>query len=78
MKSEVHMSAKKPATIPAIIDLNQRYSLAEAVALLRQSPAKTYNDIKAGTLRVIREGRRTYVPGSELVRRSRLPEQSAA
>lgn len=57
---------------PATIDSNMRYSLAETCAILRQSPAKTYTDIAAGNLKVIRDGRRTYVPGSELIRRSTL------
>jgi hypothetical protein len=58
---------------PIQIDPNQRYSLAETWATLRQSPAKTYVDIRHGKIKVIREGRRTYVPGSELIRLSTLP-----
>ncbi len=68
----------KKALIPAQIDPNQRYSLAETCAILRQSPAKTFEDIRAGTLRVFKEGKRTYVSGAELIRRSRPPEQFAA
>jgi hypothetical protein len=63
---------------PAIIDINQRYSLAEANAVLRQSPAKTFNDIKGGRIRVLRDGKRTYIPGSELIRLSTLPGVVAA
>jgi hypothetical protein len=55
---------------PAVVDTNQRYSLPEACAVLRQSPAQIYRDIAADRLHVIREGRRTYVHGSELVRRA--------
>jgi hypothetical protein len=55
---------------PAVIDPNQRYSLAETHAALGQS--KTYQDIKRGTLQTIKDGRRRYVLGSELIRRSRL------
>jgi hypothetical protein len=68
----------KAKTVPGFVDPNQRFSLTEAAALLRQSESQTYVDMKAGNLRVIREGRRTYVPGTEIVRRSRLPENSAA
>jgi hypothetical protein len=57
---------------PAVIDPNQRYSLAEAHAALAQSHVKTYQDIKRGTLQTIKDGRRCYVLGSELIRRSRL------
>jgi hypothetical protein len=71
------MSKKTQIAPPATIDTNQRYSLAETHAILRQSPAKTFKDIKAGELRVIREGQRTFVPGSELIRRSRLPDAAA-
>jgi len=59
------------------VDPCQRYEIPEASAYLRQSDAKTYADIKAGKLRVIKDGWRTFVPGSEIVRRSTLPEQAA-
>ena len=74
-------SSTKSIAIPAQVDLNQRYTIPEASAILRQSTAKTYTDIKAGNLRIIKDAARTYVPGSELIRRSTLPgqrEQSAA
>lgn len=61
------------AVRPAIIDANQRYSLQETHLALRQSAAKTFRDIKDGRLRVIREGARTWVPGSEIIRVSTLP-----
>ena len=57
---------------PAVIDPNQRYSLAETHAALGQSHAKTFQDIKRGTLQTVRDGRRRYVLGSELIRRARL------
>lgn len=56
----------------APVDSNQRYEIPEASAYLRQSDAKTYNDIKQGKLAVIRDEGRTYVPGSEIIRRSTL------
>jgi hypothetical protein len=71
------MATKKTAA-PAVIDPNQRYSLAETFAALRVSPATGFKLIKQGKLRVIREGRRTFGPGSELIRLSRLPEQAGA
>ena len=56
---------------PAVIDPNQRYSLAETHAALSQSHAKTFQDIKLGRLKTIKDGRRRYVLGSELIRRAR-------
>jgi hypothetical protein len=58
---------------PIFIDPNQRYSINEATAALRQCRAQTYKDIKKGGLRIIRAGKRVYVPGTELIRRSTLP-----
>jgi len=46
----------------------------EASALLRQSVAKTWVDAKQGRIALLRDGGRTYVPGSEIARRSRLEE----
>jgi hypothetical protein len=54
------------------LDEKQRYEIPEACKYLRQSRAKTYNDVKAGRLRVIKDGARTYVPGSEIARKSRV------
>lgn len=68
------LSAERPtASIPPQLDTLQRYSIPETNAFLRQSNARTYQQIKAGELRVIRDGGRTYVPGSEIARRSMLP-----
>lgn len=72
-------SPKRKISPPGVVDPNQRYTVPESSATLRQSVAKTYLDIKNGRLRVIKDGTRTYVPGVELIRRSTLPaEQSAA
>lgn len=54
------------------VDVDQRYSIDEASALLRQSRSQTYKQIESGDLSVIKDGRRTYVPGSEIVRRSQV------
>lgn len=63
------MATKK---IPPLlmIDEKQRYSLAEGFATLRISPAEGYKQIKAGRIQTVSEGRRKYIPGSELIRRS--------
>jgi hypothetical protein len=66
-----------PHTLPPV-DPNQRYEVEEARAYLRQSRSKTYSDIAAGALKVIKDGKRTYIPGSEIVRRSTLQPTQAA
>lgn len=63
-------------TLPPL-DLNQRYSLAEAAAYLRQSRSKTYQDVQSGKLPVIEDGRRRYVPGRAIAARSTLETESA-
>lgn len=65
-----------PRTLPPV-DPNQRYEIDEAKDYLRQSRSKTYSDIASGALRVIKDGGRTYVPGSEIVRRSTLQAAGA-
>ncbi len=72
------MSAVTKPNPPPALDPLQRYSVPEANALLRQSNARTYEQIKAGQLRVIRIGGRTYVPGSEIARLSALPATETA
>jgi len=57
---------------PGPIDPNRRYSISNASELLSQSNSKTYEDIAAGRLKVIKAGKRAYIPGSEIVRRSTL------
>ncbi len=58
-----------PRTLPPLDPL-QRYTIDETGAYLRQSRAKTYDDIKAGVLQVIKDGRRTYVAGRMIAARS--------
>ena len=61
-----------PRPLPlAPLDPLQRYSIEETNAYLRQSRAKTYEDIASGKLTVIKDGKRTYVPGSAIAERSR-------
>lgn len=59
-----------PLKLPAL-DLNQRYTVDEAVAYLRTSRATLYADINAGAIRVQKRGRRTYITGEEIARVSR-------
>lgn len=61
--------------LPAL-DKQQRYSIYEACAFLGQSKDTTYKQIKAGVLRSFKDGDRTYIHGSEIVRRSLPPTES--
>jgi excisionase family DNA binding protein len=56
------------------VDVNSRYTVEEALALLRTSRATLYARIAAKEIALIREGRRTYIPGSEIARLSRVPQ----
>ena len=58
------------------LDVQQRYSIPETSAYLRESRAQIYTDIKAGRIRIIKHGARTYIPGSEIARLSQLDGES--
>jgi excisionase family DNA binding protein len=65
------MSTPKSPLAP--LDERQRYTVAEAISYLRTSRRSFYQLIAQGRLRPIKERRRTYVPGSEIVRLSSVP-----
>lgn len=70
------MTAKIPSIQqppPPTLDPAQRYSVLETLALLRTSRRTLYQMIAKGELRPIKQGRRTYVPGSEIARLSAAP-----
>jgi prophage regulatory protein len=69
-------SADKRAVAP--IDVAQRYTIAEAVSYLRISHASIYKEINARRLRVLKHGKRTFVPGSEIARLSRLEDAATS
>jgi hypothetical protein len=54
-------------------DERLRYRIPVTAAYLDQSVSKTWADIASGELRAIREGGRTFVPGSEIARRCAAP-----
>jgi hypothetical protein len=72
--SKSQRAAPKRVSRPLLIDPNQRYTLAETHAVLGHSHVKTFQEIKRGMLQTIKDGRRRYVLGSELIRRSRLSD----
>lgn len=67
----------KPATHLQPLDAQQRYEIPECLAYLRTSRARLYQRIAAGEIRVLKDGKRTYIPGTELIRLSTLPAQVA-
>jgi hypothetical protein len=66
---------QRPALPP--LDERQRYSIDEAIAYLRSSRRTLFEDIREGRLATIKEGKRRFVPGSEIARRSQLPTREA-
>jgi hypothetical protein len=57
----------------APLDTAQRYTIEESIAYLRSSRKTIFDDIREGRLASIKEGKRRFIPGSEIARRSRLP-----
>jgi hypothetical protein len=53
------------------LDERQRYSVEETLSYLRLSRARLYEKIQQNEVAVIKDGRRTYVAGSEIARLSR-------
>jgi len=75
------MNASAPAPAPqplGPIDPNRRYPVEDALKLLGYSRFTLYLDIKEGRIQTIKDRRRRFVPGSEIIRRSSLPPQTAA
>lgn len=59
------------------LDEQQRYRVDEGARYLRVSVPGIYRRIRAGEIVTIVEGRRRFIPGSELVRLSRAPAAAA-
>lgn len=55
------------------LDIAQRYSIEEAIGFLRTSRARFYEKVSNGEITTIKDGRRTYVPGTEIARLSGVP-----
>ncbi len=70
------MSTKNVSLPP--LDERQRYSIPEAILYLRSSRKTIYDDIATGRLKTIKEGKRRFVPGSEIARRSAVPSSDVA
>lgn len=59
--------------LPALppLDPYQRYTIDETSDYLRASRARVYAKIAAGELTILKDGRRTYVPGTSIIAASR-------
>jgi excisionase family DNA binding protein len=74
---------RTPLAQLAPLDVQQRYTVREALAYLRTSRKSLYALIAQGRLRVIKEGNgkkrkgRTYLPGTEIVRLPSVPTPTA-
>lgn len=69
-------NSKRPkSTAPRseFFDPRLRYSIPKAAELLHAGTSTIWARIAAGSIAVIRDGGRTYVPGSEVERLSRAP-----
>ena len=73
---QVKKSTEKQTPPP--VDVAQRYTIKEATSYLRISHASIYKEINARRLCVIKHGKRTFVPGSEIARLSRLEDAATA
>jgi hypothetical protein len=62
----------QPASVP-VLDTAQRYSVPEALALLRTSRRSLYILISEGRIRPIKQGRRTFISGASIAALSQAP-----
>jgi prophage regulatory protein len=67
----VKKKSRELRTLPPV-DVAQRYTIAEATSYLRISHASVYKEINVGRIKVLKQGKRTFVPGSEIARLSIL------
>jgi hypothetical protein len=85
---EVFMKSKKPATpkkkrrpkvaIPAVIDPNQRYDLFESASILRLGDSTLFTRMRQKRITVLKDGERSFIMGSELIRYAQSPTQPTA
>jgi excisionase family DNA binding protein len=70
------MSAQSAPLPP--LDPQQRYTVEETIRYLRSSRNTVYRDIAQGRLLTIKQGKRRYIPGSEIARMSAVAPVSPA
>ena len=64
-------ASRSKAAPLAPLDVNQRYAIVEAAGYLRISRARLYEKIADGEIRLIKDGRRSFVPGSAIAAASK-------
>jgi hypothetical protein len=64
-------NAKKTPLGP--LDPLRRYPVEQALQYLATSRASLYKQIAAGSIKTISQGRRRFIPGSEIARLSGVP-----
>ncbi len=60
------------------VSIDRLYSLREALVLIGLRTTKAYEEIAAGRLRVVKNGRRTFVRASEIARYINALDNKAA
>jgi excisionase family DNA binding protein len=58
----------------APLDANRRYAVDAACGYLSISRSRFYEKVAAGEVRVVKDGKRTFVPGTEIARLCRAPD----
>lgn len=72
MKRQKRKKTERPHLPP--LDPAQRYTVSEALAYLRISRSRFYQNIDCGEIKILKDGSRTFVPGSEIARASCAPQ----
>jgi len=70
-KSDDCDAARSTAAPLAPLDINQRYAIDEAAGYLRISRARLYQKVADGEIRLIKDGRRSFVSGSAIAAASK-------
>jgi hypothetical protein len=65
--------ATKTQPLPQLDPL-RRYSIADSLTLLGVSKKRFYAHVKAGRITLLKDGRRSFCPGSDIARLSQPPE----
>jgi len=72
-KYKTRAPALDPRTPTAPLDPLRRYRIDDAAAYLGISRAQLYFDIRSARIKTIVEGKRVFVPATEIIRLSRAP-----
>jgi hypothetical protein len=62
----------------APVDINRRYPISTGLSILSTSRATFYAAVKAGRIKILKQGRRSYISGQELARLSSVSDAEVA